>query len=145
MRALIFFIWLIIYTLGMWTESVVLLVRELSISLNFQRGASWDGFWSLSYLSDLRTSRLLFLQKLSHYVSSIVLALLFFSWMGLRLSAVAVLLLGVTFIEIFQAYFGRESLALDVFLNAFGVMTGAVLLWLWYNVLEKEIRREEFR
>lgn len=143
MRALIFFIWLALYIMGMWTESALQFAREMEISFQLRKDVSWEGFWSLSYLGDLRTNYALLVQKVSHYLSSLLLALLFFNWVGLHLSAIYLLFFGVTTVEMLQVYFGREALALDVLLNTAGVLSGAALLWVWQNVLEEKALRTD--
>ncbi|SDO38956.1 hypothetical protein [Alkalicoccus daliensis] len=142
MRGLIFFIWLALYTIGMWTESSTAFLRELSVSFQLVSEPSLSGFWSVSYTGVLMDSRLLLLFKVFHVLSSFILGLLFFHWMGVRFLPVVFLLLVVTFIEVMQVFFTREALALDVLLNASGVISAAALLWVWQNVIQEMLERE---
>ncbi|NJP38349.1 VanZ family protein [Alkalicoccus luteus] len=131
MRGIYFFIWLALFLIGMWTESSTRLIYDQHVAFTLTRNVSWENFWSTDYVEALRHSGGLLVSKVAHVVSSFLLGLLFFRWIGLKLDALVCLLLGVAVVEVLQEFFTREAYALDIMLNATGVLTAALLVSLW--------------
>ncbi|WP_143083184.1 hypothetical protein [Alteribacillus iranensis] len=120
MRAIAFFIFLLIYLCGMWTSSPSAFINGLDVSFQFITEVSWPKFWDASYITS--TEPYFIISKIGHLVGSFLLAILYFFWLERTKGTLTLLILLLATIEISQEYFTRDARFLDLTINLAGVL-----------------------